>query len=481
MIADVPPGDYIVEVSPAGYYSGSKLARVDAGVTTTVDFSLTPIPATHTLNIYSSPVTSVFFTLDGESQVTPFSTTLDEGTHSVMMPESTVVGGTSYTSQHWENGSTNPTRTVNLLNDMSITAYYEEVTPPPPPTHTLSIYSSPIDGVSFNLDGESHVTPLSTTLDEGNHTVVVPSTVDVAEKTYNFKNWEGGSTNPARTINLVRDTSITAYYEETPPATHVLSVSSTPITEISFTVDRTEYTTPWSGILIEGTHTVSMPSSVTIGKTTYNFLDWDDRTTNPTRSVDLTRDTAITACYAPSTENSTISGTVADNLGNPIIVARVTIVETGQYVDTLAEPAGYYEFINLTPGTYTIKVEVSGYNPSQTSIVADPAGTYTQDISLTPMPIVTPPLVPSELWQLAIGSLTILGATTYIVLWRRRRRVRKEIKETEYRIALQDVKLEAMLRELDNLQQKGLISSERYGTMRNEIEEELTKIRGLKG
>lgn len=79
-----------------------------------------------------------------------------------------------------------------------------------------------------------------------------------------------------------------------------------------------------------------------------------------------------------------------------------------------------------------------------------------------------------------MGLLTLLGVTAYILMRRRRRHIREEIKETEYRITLEEARLEAMLQELYNLLGKGVLSMERYEAIRREIEDELTKIRGLK-
>ena len=182
------------------------------------------------------------------------------------------------------------------------------------------------------------------------------------------------------------------------PLTHKLSIPSSPISEVPFTLNGMNRTTPFSSVLDEGSYTIVMPLTVTVDAKVYNFVDWDDGTTSPIRSMDLTKDTAITAYYTPS----------------------------------------------------------------------------------TPIPSVPPPLIPTELWQMAIGSLTVFGATAYVLLWRRQRHVRREIKEMEYRTTIEGVRLEAMLQELDNLLQKGLISRERYETMREEIEDELTRIRSLK-
>jgi len=167
-----------------------------------------------------------------------------------------------------------------------------------PPIHTLSVGSSPVTGVSFTLESMNSVTPFSTTLDEGNYTVTMPELTVVNETHYRFKSWEDGSTSPTRKMNLVSDMSINAYYEEiTPPATYVLSVFSSPVTKILFTIDGTGYVTPWSGALTEGTHAISMPSSVTVAETAYGFVSWEDGSTSPTRTISLTVDMALTSYY----------------------------------------------------------------------------------------------------------------------------------------------------------------------------------------
>jgi len=183
-----------------------------------------------------------------------------------------------------------------------------------------------------------------------------------------------------------------------PSVTYTLSVSSTPIADISFTLDDQQYTTHWSGPLTEGTHTIRMPSSVIVGNDTYNFDRWSDGDPNPKKTVDLQADTSLVATYK----------------------------------------------------------------------------------------LLTPPPAPPNVWQVAMpyivpmGLLALFGVTAYTIVRGRRRRIREEVKETEYRITLEDARLEAALQELDNLLEKGIISRERYEVMRREIEDELTRIRGLK-
>lgn len=182
-----------------------------------------------------------------------------------------------------------------------------------------------------------------------------------------------------------------------PPITYALSVSSTPIADILFTLDDQQHTTHWSGSLTEGIHTIRMPSSVIVGSDTYNFDRWSDGDPNPEKTVDLQADMSLVATYK----------------------------------------------------------------------------------------LLTPPPVPSDLWPavmpyvVPMGLLTLFGVTAYVIVRGRRRRIREGIKETEYRITLEDARLEAALQELDNLLEKGVISRERYEAMRRGIEDELTKIRGL--
>ena len=183
-----------------------------------------------------------------------------------------------------------------------------------------------------------------------------------------------------------------------PPIAYTLSVSSTPIADILFTLDDQQYATHWSGSLTEGIHTIRMPSSVIVGNNTYNFNRWSDGDPNPEKTVDLQADTSLVATYK----------------------------------------------------------------------------------------LLTPPPAPPGAWQVTMpyvvpmGLLALFGVTAYIIVRRRRRRIPEEIKETEYKITLEDARLEAELQELDNLLEKGAISRERYEVMRREIEDELTKIRGLK-
>jgi len=94
------------------------------------------------------------------------------------------------------------------------------------PTHTLSVGSTPIAAIPFQLNGTPLATPYAAALPEALYVVAMPSNVQVNEDIYNFTGWADGPTTPSREISLVSDTSLVAQYElqSTPPDKGVLQV-----------------------------------------------------------------------------------------------------------------------------------------------------------------------------------------------------------------------------------------------------------------
>lgn len=78
----------------------------------------------YSLRVESSPFFRVTFTLDGESQTTPFTASLEEGVYTISVPMDLTVAGTEYSFTGWEDGTTDLTRTIDLKSDMNLTALY---------------------------------------------------------------------------------------------------------------------------------------------------------------------------------------------------------------------------------------------------------------------------------------------------------------------------------------------------------------------
>jgi hypothetical protein len=145
-----------------------------------------------------------------QSYDTPFSQTFPtiEGAMgenaSVYIPTAPITL-TPYYFSNWEDGSTNPVRTINLISDMTFTATYALV---PPPEYTLDINTT--------TGGTTEPVPGSYTHPE-NTTVKITAKSDV---NYNFDHWilDGieYTTNPI-TIIMNSNHELTAYFSEIPP------------------------------------------------------------------------------------------------------------------------------------------------------------------------------------------------------------------------------------------------------------------------
>lgn len=65
--------------------------------------------------------------------------------------------------------------------------------------------------------------------------------------------------------------------------------------------------TNWSGTLNAGNYTITVPTNVTINSVNYAFVNWEDSSTNLTRTVNLNANTTITATYAAPGGTKTFS------------------------------------------------------------------------------------------------------------------------------------------------------------------------------
>lgn len=110
-----------------------------------------------------------------------------------------------YFFKNWQDGDKNMEKVIVMTGDLTLTAYYEE-------GFALAVTSLPIN-VAFTINQLPLQTPYNQTLIQGIYTVTMPTVVG----DYRFKQWEDGSTNPIRTINLAVDTSMIATYELPPP------------------------------------------------------------------------------------------------------------------------------------------------------------------------------------------------------------------------------------------------------------------------
>ena len=143
---------------------------------------------------------------------------MEEGTYTIEVPLRYQKDGVWYGFDHWEDGSTELKRTINLTTDMTLTAYYRVLA-----VYTLSI-TAEADGmfpkIEITVDGEDYPVPFSLELPEGPHSIaalqsILRTWVDCHRAKITFRQWSDGSTEPKRKINLTSDLDLIAYYDIT--------------------------------------------------------------------------------------------------------------------------------------------------------------------------------------------------------------------------------------------------------------------------
>jgi len=107
---------------------------------------------------------------------------------------------------------------------------------------------------------------------------------------------------------------------------------------------------------------------------------------------------------------ASLNGTVTDGTDAPIEDAVVTIVDLE--LTTMTDADGYYEFIQIMPGTgYTVTVEKEGYNPASAMVDLPADEVVTQDFVLTYPDVMIDPMT-FEQTQAPNTTDTILDALT---------------------------------------------------------------------
>ena len=115
----------IVQFSLNATVEGSHKVRVN---TLFGSFKTVPV-GTHTLTILIVPTPDegyAEFKINGQTVRTPYSEALPEGTYAISFPSTDTTG--THAFLNWEDGSTNPTRTITLTKAIILVAYYESGT-----------------------------------------------------------------------------------------------------------------------------------------------------------------------------------------------------------------------------------------------------------------------------------------------------------------------------------------------------------------
>jgi fibronectin type 3 domain-containing protein len=131
----------------------------------------------------------------------------------------------------------------------------------------------------------------------------------------------------------------------------------------------------------------------------------------------------------------TISGVVEDEDGNPIEGATVTIYESGTTTDpvgsTITDSNGAYS-VDVAPGTYDVKIEMSGYDVQwETDVVVTVDQTTTTDLILPLILIPTTDILGDYWWLILIVIIVIIIIVALIVKKKKPVEVEEEEKPVE--------------------------------------------------
>lgn len=132
-------------------------------------------------------------------------------------------------------------------------------------------------------------------------------------------------------------------------------------------------TTNQSFELPAGTYEITMPAQATVNGTTYNFLQWENNSTNPVRTVVLSANATVTATYTASVPTLTASpnGPYTPHINTSQYFSGSASGGLPPYswlwnfgdgsTSTLQNPSHTY----TTAGTYTVSLQVSDSNTPQ--------------------------------------------------------------------------------------------------------------------
>ena len=117
----------------------------------------------------------------------------------------------NYYFDHWDDGTTNPVRTVTLTQNTVLTAYFK--TPVSLTIKSATLAGATLTGMHVVIKSGSTTlksgnTPLTYTLESGTTYTVTAS----GASGHVFDHWDDGTTNPTRTVTLTQNTVITAYF-----------------------------------------------------------------------------------------------------------------------------------------------------------------------------------------------------------------------------------------------------------------------------
>jgi len=217
-------GDYVVGVTVTDSASSPHTANSQvATITVTAPPPTTVSLTVNSVELPSNPFAGQWIALSDSSGntiatgFTPITFTVTTGTqYTVFAPN-----GHIHVFNHWDDGSTDSSRTITPTQDTTFTSYYTigSATPPPPASVSVTVKSMELPSNPFTgqwivvRDSSGSIiatgfTPITFTATTGSqYNIHAPD-----GHLHIFDHWDDGSTNSFRTITPTQDSTLVAYY-----------------------------------------------------------------------------------------------------------------------------------------------------------------------------------------------------------------------------------------------------------------------------
>lgn len=369
-VPNLAPGNYIILTRASGFRGQFKSANVQAGVTTTVNFTLSPLPGTIsgkvTDSLTGSPIAGALIEIFDGNVIVGFADTDINGNYSIpdLDPGNYIVICSAATYATKFVGATvvsNTTTTVNFALDRN------------PGT---------IEGTVTNAADGIGIRAATVTVYQG-HTLI-SSTLTDPDGNYSFPGLAPGN------YIVIADApnfsiSILGAMVSSGTTTIVDFALTVPVGAISGRViDATTLNPIPNAAVNVYEDIVLIASSITdvdgnydvpnLEPDTYNVVVLAAGYQDALKRGTVTANQTTTVDFSLSSHPGTIAGTVTDQASNPIPGTAVAVFQDSTFIEfALTDVNGNYTISNLAPGNYIVLAIASGYSAafSSQTVVAD--------------------------------------------------------------------------------------------------------------
>ena len=177
----------------------------------------------------------------------------------------TATSASHYHFERWSDGNTLNPRTISVIEDLSLTAFFAI------DSHNITVNTTNPDWCNVTGAG-SH-----------EYGSVVTISVSPTNSHYHFDEWEDGSTVPSRTITVLCDTTLYAYFSSD-----------------QYNVSATSADPSMGFVTGDGSYDYGSSATITAHPLTgFKFLHWNDGNTNANRTFTVTQDCEFVAYFGP--------------------------------------------------------------------------------------------------------------------------------------------------------------------------------------